>query len=109
MNQESSRDVVVMFPGDNENDPDDALEFYPVINSVDIIVPFIHNFNVRSFKRRLISRLYRFIVNTSFGIHLNYTNGTVFYRRRILEGIKLSSRGFFYQTELLIKLIRETT
>src|SRR5207248_11708364 len=58
-------------------------------------------------KRRLISALYRFIINISFGISLTYTNGTVFYRRCILEDIELKSAGFFYQAELLIKLIRK--
>ena len=103
----SGQDVVVMFPGDNENDPEDALLFYTLMNKVDIIVPFIHNIEVRDRKRRLISSLYRFIINMSFGINLNYTNGTVFYRRNILDGLTLNSSGFFYQAEILIKLIRK--
>jgi hypothetical protein len=37
---------------------------------------------------------------------LNYTNGTVLYRRSILKQISLKSTGFFYQTELLVKTIR---
>jgi len=103
----SDKDVVVMFPGDNENNPDDALEYFRLMEHVDIISPFIHNVEVRDKVRRLISSLYRFIVNMSFGINLNYTNGTVFYRRCILEDIKRVSRGFFYQAELLIKLLRK--
>jgi hypothetical protein len=43
----------------------------------------------------------------SFGIGLTYTNGTVFYRRCLLKDIELKSTGFFYQAELLIKLIRK--
>jgi glycosyltransferase involved in cell wall biosynthesis len=103
----SEQDVVVMFPGDNENDPDSALTFYDLLQEVDLIVPFIHNTEIRDRKRRLISALYRFIINISFGISLTYTNGTVFYRRCILDDIELKSAGFFYQAELLIKLIRK--
>jgi glycosyltransferase involved in cell wall biosynthesis len=103
----SEKDVVVMFPGDNENDSFDALSFFYLMNNVDIIVPFIHNSEVRNRFRRLISSIYRFIINMSFGINLNYTNGTVFYRKCILEDIKLKSKGFFYQAEILIKLIRK--
>jgi len=103
----SVKDVVVMFPGDNENDPDDAMEFYKLMDLVDIVVPFIHNAEMRDKKRRLISSLYRFILNMSFGVSLNYTNGTVFYRRAVLHDIKLKSHGFFYQGELLIRLIRK--
>ena len=35
-------DFVTMFPGDDENDPDDALLCYYLTRDVDIIVPFIH-------------------------------------------------------------------
>ncbi len=103
----SSKDVVVMFPGDNENDPISALEFYSLMENVDIIVPFIANIEVRSIARRIISSLYRFIINMSFGVSLNYTNGTVFYRRCIFDDIRLKSQGFFYQAELLIKSLRK--
>src|ERR1041385_4578649 len=43
----SEQDVVVMFPGDNENDPDSALTFYGLLQEVDLVVPFIHNTEVR--------------------------------------------------------------
>lgn len=103
----SNKDIVVMFPGDNENDADDALTFFPLMNDVDIIVPFVHNIEVRNRGRRIISSLYRLIINISFGVNLNYTNGTVFYRREILKEVQLKNIGFFYQAELLIKLIRK--
>jgi hypothetical protein len=95
-----------MFPGDNENDPDDALTYFHLAEQVDIIVPFIYNIEIRSRFRRVVSSLYRFIINVSFGMNLNYTNGTVIYNCAILEDIHLESKGFFYQAELLIKLIR---
>jgi glycosyltransferase involved in cell wall biosynthesis len=103
----SDKDVVVMFPGDNENDPNDALTFFGALQNVDLVVPFIHNVEFRDRKRRLISAVYRFIINTSFGVSLTYTNGTVFYRRCILDDIELRSAGFFYQAELLIRVIRK--
>lgn len=103
----SNKEVVVMFPGDNENDPENAFAFIEFIKKVDIIIPFIHNVEIRDKKRRSISSLYRFIINVSFGINLNYTNGTVFYRKCIFNDVELKSRGFFYQAELLVKLIRK--
>lgn len=102
----SDKEVVVYFPADNENDPDDALMFFDLIDKVDIIAPFIHNLKVRDKKRRLISAIYNFIINMTFFTKLNYHNGTTFYRRVILNDIELSNFGFFYQTELLIKLIK---
>jgi len=76
------------------------------MNSVDILVPFIRNVEVRSLYRRLISSCFRFIVNVSFGMNLNYTNGTVIYRKCVMSQIKPISKGFFYQAEILIQLIR---
>ncbi|MFH1222829.1 MAG: glycosyltransferase family 2 protein [Pseudomonadota bacterium] len=100
-------DVVVMFPGDNENDPNDAVSFFKLMDQVDVVIPFVHNIEVRNKVRRTISSLYRFIINMSFGINLNYTNGTVFYRRCILDNVEINSKGFFYQAELLIRLLRK--
>jgi glycosyltransferase involved in cell wall biosynthesis len=100
-------DVVVLFPADNEIDPDDMLQYFWLMKQVDMLVPFFHNTEVRHRGRRIISSLYRLAVNMSFGTSLNYTNGSVFYRRSILDHIELNSAGFFYQVELLVKLIRK--
>lgn len=103
----AKKEYVTMFPGDNENDPDDALVYFGIARDVDIIVPFIYNIEIRSPGRRIISSLFRFIINISFGMNLNYTNGTVIYNTAILEDINLKTNSFFYQAELLIKLIRK--
>ena len=104
--QIAAKEFVTMIPGDNENNPDEVLLYLYLARDVDIIVPFVANVEVRSKSRRLLSSLYRLIVNLSFGTNLNYTNGTVAYRSCLLKGIQLSSKGFFYQTELLVRLIR---
>ena len=105
--QLANKEFVTMFPGDNENDPMDALTYISIARDVDIIVPFIHNVEIRSRMRRLTSALYRLIINISFGMNLNYTNGTVIYNTMVLRGIKPSAQGFFYQAEILIRLIRQ--
>lgn len=101
------RDVVVLFPADNEIDPEDTLQYFGLMDKVDMLVTFFHNTEVRNRSRRIISALYRFVVNISFGTNLNYTNGAVFYRRSILEEVSLNNFGFFYQAELLAKMIRK--
>ncbi len=104
--QSSGNDVVTMLPGDNENDPRDALRYMDLLAHVDIVVPFIYNRGSRGFLRQVLSFIYRTIINLSFMTNLNYTNGTVLYRRSILSSLELRSKGFFYQTELLVKTIR---
>ncbi len=103
--QEAEGEIVVMIPGDGENDASEILRYLPLMEQVDIVVPYICNPGVRGRMRRFLSFAYRGIINLTFGMSLKYLNGTVMYRRSILEGISLKSSGFFYQAELLIKTI----
>ena len=105
--QSAQGDVVTMLPGDGENDPIEILRYLPLMREVDIVVPFVYNQEVRGRRRRLVSMTYKAIINLSFGLLLNYMNGTVMYRRSVLHSLSLRSKGFFYQTELLIKAIRK--
>ncbi|CAG1002742.1 glycosyltransferase family 2 protein [Geobacter sp.] len=99
-------EAVVMIPGDGENDAGEILGHLPLLQRVDMVVPYVGNPQVRTPARRLLSALYGKIVNLSFGLSLKYLNGTVMYRREALRGIELKSGGFFYQAELLIKTVR---
>ncbi len=104
--QAAHQELVMLIPGDNEVRAADAFVYADLMRQVDILVPFFVNVEVRDRFRRIVSSLYRFVVNVSFGVNLNYTNGPVVYRRCVLRDDLLASSGFFYQTELLVKLIR---
>lgn len=99
-------DIVVMIPGDNENDPWEILRYYKLLNHVDIVIPFVFNKEMRSLFRNVLSFIYRFIINTTFLVSLNYTNGTVIYRKSILNEIDHRSAGFFFQTDILIRAVK---
>lgn len=99
-------EIVTMIPGDGENDAPETLRYLGLMDHVDILIPFVYNKSVRSSARRLLSTVYRGIINMAFGMTLNYMNGTVMYRKCILEGLAFRSKGFFYQTELLIRTLR---
>lgn len=103
----ANKELTVMIPGDNENDPNEIFRYICLMRDVDIIVPFIYNIEVRDRFRRILSSLYRLIINISFGTNFNYTNGTILYRKCILKDISLKATGFFYQAEILVKLIRK--
>jgi glycosyltransferase involved in cell wall biosynthesis len=98
-------EIVTWLPGDGENDAAEILRYLPLLDQVDIVVPFVYNPGVRPWRRRLLSFAYHQIIYLTTAYSLNYLNGTVMYRRSIFEGITLNSTGFFYQTELLIKTI----
>jgi glycosyltransferase involved in cell wall biosynthesis len=103
----SEKDIVCWIPGDNENDPWEILRYFNLLEHVDIVIPFVYNKQVRSLFRNALSFIYRFIINTTFVVYLNYTNGTVLYRRSLLEELDYRSSGFFYQTDILIRLIKK--
>jgi len=105
--QSAQGNIVTMFSGDNENIPYEALRYIDLLQDVDIIVPFVYNRGNREKFREFLSSLFRTIINLSFRMNLNYTNGTVLYRKSILEGLHLQSKGFLYQAEILVKMIRK--
>jgi hypothetical protein len=97
---------VVMLPGDNENDPMEILRYYSLLNSVDIVIPFVFNTEVRPFFRNVLSFIYRFIINTTFLVNFHYTNGTVMYRKTLLDELEYRSDGFFFQTDILVRTVK---
>ena len=103
----SSADIVVMLPGDNENEPQEIIRYYKLLDHVDIVIPFIFNKEARPFFRNALSYIYRFIINTTFLVNFNYTNGTVLYRKSILKELDYRSDGFFFQTDILIRLVKK--
>ena len=102
----ASKSHVVFIPADNENDLAEVLRYHFLLTNVDVLVPFIYNPEKRNITRRLLSAIYRFIINISFGTTFSYTNGTIVYNRKALTSTTFYSKGFFYQTEILIKLSR---
>ncbi|GJQ51006.1 MAG: hypothetical protein HKUEN01_33920 [Candidatus Kuenenia stuttgartiensis] len=102
----SSKDAVVGIPGDNENDPWEILRYYKLLEHVDIVIPFVFNKEARTSFRNILSWAYRVIINSTFTTNLNYTNGTVLYRKSILQELEYRSDGFFFQTDVLVRLIK---
>jgi glycosyltransferase involved in cell wall biosynthesis len=97
---------VVMLPGDNENDPMEIFRYHALLKSVDIVIPFVFNRHVRSAYRNALSWIYRFIINTTFLVNFNYTNGTVMYRKALLDELEFRSSGFFFQTDILVRTVK---
>lgn len=100
-------DKVIMLPGDNENNPWEIFRYYGLLEHVDIVIPFIFNKEVRPVFRNILSYFYRVIINTTFLVNFNYTNGTVLYRKSILKELPYRSNGFFFQTDILIRAVKK--
>lgn len=102
----ANHEVVVMLPGDNENDPWEIIRYFDLLEHVDMVIPFVYNKETRSLFRNFLSLAYRFIINTTFGVYFNYTNGTVLYRKSAITDSPFRSSGFFFQTDLLIRSVK---
>jgi len=99
--------VVVLLPGDNEVDPWEILRYFKLLEHVDIVIPFVFNKQVRSLFRNALSFIYRFIINTTFLVNFNYTNGTILYRKAILKELEFRSTSFFFQTDILVRTVKK--
>ncbi len=100
-------EAVVMMPGDNENNPAETFRYFKLLEHVDIVIPFIFNREARPWLRNLLSFVYRFIINTTFLVNFNYTNGTVIYRKAVLKELTYRNSGFFFQTDILIRTVKQ--
>ena len=104
---ESKGEIITWMPGDAENDAFETLRYITLMDDVDIVIPFIYNKEVRTKTRRILSKIYKGIINLSFGMLLNYMNGAVMFRKSILQDYNLHNTGFFFQTELLVNSIKK--
>lgn len=105
--QAARSEALVMIPGDNENKPQEILRRLSSLDYVDMVIPYVGNTQDRALPRRIFSRIYTGIINATFGLKLRYYNGTVLYKKEVLDCVKPYSRGFFYQTEILVRSIRK--
>jgi glycosyltransferase involved in cell wall biosynthesis len=99
-------DLILMVPGDNEN-PGTALA--PVLDALgkaDIVIPYTTNTHVRPLLRCAGSRVYTMLINVLFGHNLRYYNGTYICRASDLRSIRISTDSFAFQSEVLLKLLR---
>jgi glycosyltransferase involved in cell wall biosynthesis len=102
----SNKDSICMLPGDGENDPSEIVRYLGLLSHVDIVIPFVFNPQVRPLWRSALSWIYRWAVNTTFWVNFNYTNGTILYRKKVLDELDHKNPGFFFQTDILIRSIR---
>lgn len=104
---EAKCDYIMMLCGDGGLPASSLPPIIAKIGTADIVVPFM--LNLRQLKtpmRYVVSRSYTWSLNTLFGYRLNYYNGLPVHRRVLLERIEITSSGFGFQAEILIKLLK---
>jgi dolichol-phosphate mannosyltransferase len=93
-------------PGDNETAPEALDNIFQAIGKADIVIPYIQNPEVRIWGRRVLSKTYVTIINTAFGLKMRYYNGMCFFKTELVKKVPVSTHGFAYMTEILVKLLK---
>jgi dolichol-phosphate mannosyltransferase len=104
---EAKYDYVMMLCGDGGLPASSLPAIIEKIGTADIVVP--HMTNLRSIKtpmRYFISRSYTRLLNVLSGYKLNYYNGLPVHRRTLLTQTIMTSSGFGFQGEILVKLLK---
>jgi glycosyltransferase involved in cell wall biosynthesis len=105
--REARFDYVMLLCGDGGLPASSLPPIFECIGTADIVVPWMTNLKViKSPWRYFLSRAYTAMLNLTFGMRLKYYNGLPVHRRDLLQSIDITSGGFGFQSEILIKLIR---
>lgn len=102
----ATKEFVGMIPGDNEMEPESLDNIFRVLGEVDIIIPYIKNPEVRPWGRRFLSSTYVFIINTAFSLKMRYYNGGCYFKTAMVKKVPVSTHGFSYMTEILVKILK---
>lgn len=102
----SSGEFCVLIPGDNEADINDTLRIFSETKNIDMLLPYTINKEVRNLQRRFLSKLFVILLNLIFNTNVKYFNGSVFYRTKVLKKVRIKSKGFLFQSEIVLKIIK---
>jgi dolichol-phosphate mannosyltransferase len=103
----SRKKYFTIFPGDNDMSSRSLKCILKEAGKADIVMGYIIQDNLRSFKRQLLSRLYVIIMNFLFCLRLRYFNGSFICLTSKLSDLILISPGMDIIAEIKIKLIKE--
>lgn len=103
--EEARKEFFVYIPGDNTWPYRSFVELFGNIGRADIITSYAINPEVRPFGRRIISKMYTHALCALFGRRLQYFNGLTIYPVSFLRRRPVTTFGFGFQAEVLLKAI----
>lgn len=104
--QLANKEFFGMVPGDNETDPETLDNIFSILGQADIIIPYIQNPETRPWARRFLSKTYVAIINAAFGLNMKYYNGMCYFKTKVIKKVPVSTYGFSYMTEILVKMLK---
>ena len=104
--EQASKDFLMYLPGDDCHSSSEIIKLLRVKEYYDILLSFYSNKNQRSLFRRIFTAMYTPFLNFIFNKNLPYYNGVAIYRKKIIENINLTTSGFTWQIEFLVKILK---
>ncbi|HEY0337970.1 MAG TPA: hypothetical protein VGC70_11580, partial [Burkholderiales bacterium] len=105
--QEARCNYVMLLCGDGGLPARSLPAIFEKIGTADIVIPYMTNLRrIKSPLRFVLSRTYSKLLNTLFGFKLHYYNGLPVHRTDLLRSIRITSSGFGFQGEILVKLLK---
>jgi len=94
--------IVMDIPCDNQFNAQDIVPFIEKIKTADIVVGYRVN-KTQGFKRKFFSGFNILLLKAFFGLTLKDPTWVKMFRKKIFDTIKMESKGFFWETEVLVK------
>ncbi len=100
-------DYVMMVVGDNEHNAAGLVDILSAVGKADIVIPYVINPYNRSYLRRFMSSGYTTLINLLFGLRIRYYNGLAIHRVDLVRQITITTDGFGFNAEILVKLLKQ--
>lgn len=81
-------------------------QIFTARTEADLVIPYPVNRGVRPLGRRVLSRLFVAILNTSFRLDLQYYTHLLLCRTELARGVDVQTSSYAFQAERIIKLIK---
>jgi dolichol-phosphate mannosyltransferase len=95
----------VYIPGDNTWPYLSCRKLFSALRQTDIVTSYAINPEVRPLSRRLLSPFYTYCLNLLFGHKMRYYNGLTIYPVSFLRTRPVTTFGFAFQAEALLKAL----
>jgi dolichol-phosphate mannosyltransferase len=100
---------IVMVHGDNAWGWATLREFFGRTGEADVIIGYTRDMlKSRTWTRTVVSKTFTLLVNLITWRHLVYYNGLQIHQAPVLKSLKIESRGYGFQAEVLVKALRKT-
>ncbi len=102
---EAQSEFIFVIPSDLQFDIKEFEGFLPYLDKNDLVIGYRLNRDY-NFYRRFNTVVYLFLINLLFGLNVKDPSWVKLFRKKVFEEAKVSSNGFFWDVEFLIKARR---